>query len=71
MIWRRAATAALVAGIFLPPIYLFAMIEYGAITFPYWDHLASAKQIVEYFDGTLTFPGFVGPVGTRGRWVEE
>jgi len=34
MIGRRAATAALVAGIILPPLDLFTMIEYGAITFP-------------------------------------
>ncbi|WP_022723562.1 hypothetical protein, partial [Rhodopseudomonas sp. B29] len=33
----------------------------GAITLPYWDHMATAKQIIQYFDGTLTFESMVEP----------
>jgi hypothetical protein len=52
---RLAIVTVLVVGILLPPFYLFVMVQYGAREFPYWDHMATAKQIVEYFDGTLTF----------------
>jgi hypothetical protein len=51
----------LVVGITLPPLYLFVMIQYGAITFPYWDHVPTAKYIIQYFDGTLTFKDLVEP----------
>jgi hypothetical protein len=53
--WRSAVVAVLSVGILLPPLYLLVMIQYGALTFPYWDHMATSKQIIEYFDGTLTF----------------
>jgi hypothetical protein len=59
--WHRAALMALVVGIALPPIYLLVMVQYGARLFPYWDHMATAKQIVEYFDGTLTLRSLIEP----------
>ncbi len=51
----RYVSFLLFVGILLPPVYVFVMIQYGAITVPYWDHLATAKQIIQYFDGNLTF----------------
>jgi hypothetical protein len=57
--WRSTAVAALSVGILLPPLYLLAMIQYGALTFPYWDHMATSKQIIHYFDGTLTFQDLI------------
>ena len=59
--WRRAISPVLILGIFLPPLYVFVMIQYGAITLPYWDHMATAKQIVQYFDGTLTLQSLLEP----------
>jgi hypothetical protein len=57
--WRSATVAVLSIGILLPPLYLLVMIQYGALTFPYWDHVATSKQIIQYFDGTLTFQSLV------------
>jgi hypothetical protein len=51
----------LVVGIALPPIYLLVAVQYGARLFPYWDHMATAKQIVQYFDGPLTFGSMIEP----------
>jgi len=42
------------------PIYLFVMIQYSAVTVPFADHLETAKTIVKYFDGNLTFRDLVG-----------
>jgi hypothetical protein len=58
---RSAILAVLSVGILLPPLYLLVMIQYGALTFPYWDHMATSKQIIQYFDGMLTFQGLVEP----------
>ncbi|MEH2487030.1 hypothetical protein [Bradyrhizobium sp. AZCC 2230] len=58
---RSAIIATLKVGIFLPPMYLLLMIQYGAITFPFWDHLETARQVVQYFDGTLTFHSLIEP----------
>lgn len=41
-------------GVSMPPLYLFVMTQYGGIVFPYWDHMPTAKYIIQYFDGTLT-----------------
>jgi hypothetical protein len=59
--WRAAVISLLIVGIALPPLYLLVMIEYGAITFPYWDHVPTAKYIIRYFDGSLTFNDLVEP----------
>jgi hypothetical protein len=59
--WHRAALIALVIGIAFPPIYLLVMVQYGARLFPFWDHMATAKQIIEYFDGTLTLKSMFEP----------
>lgn len=58
---RTAITSILIAGILLPPFYFFVMVQYGAITLPYWDHLATAKQIIEFFDGSLTWQSLIEP----------
>src|SRR5258707_764550 len=48
---RRALRILLVTLIALPPIYLFIMIQHGAITFPFWDHVALINVISKYHDG--------------------
>jgi hypothetical protein len=58
---RRLAIRLLIVGIALPPLYLFVMIQYSAVTLPFMDHLATAKLIVKYFDGNLTFSDLIGP----------
>jgi hypothetical protein len=55
------APSLLIGAASLPPLYLFVMIQYGALTLPYWDHMATAKQIIQYFDGTLTWAGMIEP----------
>src|SRR5258707_764553 len=45
----------------LPPIYLFIMIQHGAITFPFWDHVALINVISKYHDGTLHFADLIAP----------
>jgi hypothetical protein len=57
--WRSAIFAVLIACTLLPVLYLFVMIQYGAITLPYWDHVVTAKYIIKYLDGTLTFHDLV------------
>jgi hypothetical protein len=57
---RQSLICALVVGAALPPIYLFVMIQYSAVTVPFADHLETAKTIVKYFDGNLTFRDLVG-----------
>jgi hypothetical protein len=58
---QSVIAATLVLSIFLPPLYLLVVIQYGAITFPFWDHLETARHIVQYFDGTLTFHNLIEP----------
>ena len=55
------STLLLTIGVMFPPIYVLAMIQYGAITVPYWDHLATAKQIIQFFDGTLSLTSLLEP----------
>jgi hypothetical protein len=45
----------LISIIVLPTIYLLVAIQYGAILYPYWDHLSEVKWFEAYFDGTLRF----------------
>lgn len=59
--WRSTVPAALIVGILLPPLYLLVMIQYGAITYPYWDHLTTAVEITQYFDGKLTLHDLLAP----------
>ena len=65
--WRVAPTKsrlialALLVSTLLPPAYLFVMIQYGAITLPLGDHFATAKLIIKYFDGSLTFRDLLEP----------
>jgi hypothetical protein len=58
---RSACIYVLCLGILAPPLYLFVMIQHGAITFPYEDHLDIATAIIKYFDGTLTFKDLSQP----------
>jgi hypothetical protein len=54
--FRRNLTITLaIVGSVASLLYLFVMIQYGAITFPYWDHLPTATYVIKYFDGNLTF----------------
>lgn len=58
-VWRLPLLFLLAAGVVLPCLYLFVMIQYGAITLPYWDHIVTVKYIVKYLDGTLTFQDMI------------
>jgi hypothetical protein len=51
--YRPLIFCTLAGVISLPPLYLLVMIQYGAVTFPFWDHLTTVVQIEQYFDGTL------------------
>ncbi|MFL6817219.1 MAG: hypothetical protein ACJ8EF_04680 [Bradyrhizobium sp.] len=54
--WRHLA---LVIGIAAPFFYLAGAMKIGAIRFPYWDAIAIAHYIVEYFDGTISLSKLV------------
>jgi hypothetical protein len=38
---------------FAPAAYVFAAIQYSAITVPFWDHVELIKSIAAWYDGTL------------------
>ncbi|WP_316189687.1 hypothetical protein [Bradyrhizobium sp. SZCCHNS1054] len=37
----------------LPVIYFLAMVEWSAVTFPYWDHIRFAEFLISWHDGTF------------------
>lgn len=51
----------LVALVILPAVYLFVLIQYSAIVFPYFDHVTLAYTLASYYDGTLSFSELLGP----------
>ena len=58
---HRPLRILLVGLTVLPPVYLFIMIQLGAITFPFWDHLALIHVIAKYHDGSLHFSDLIAP----------
>jgi hypothetical protein len=55
-----------IAAVVIPFAYMLLMMRIGAIRFPYWDHLNTAKQIIEYFDGSLSWASMLEPQ-SQGR----
>jgi len=51
----RIAEILLSVGVALPAAYAFIAIQYGAIVFPYYDHMIYVKFIAAFRDGTLHF----------------
>jgi hypothetical protein len=47
------------ALIVAPGIYLFVMMQYSAITYPFWDHLELVRFLTKFHDGVLTFSDLV------------
>ncbi len=45
--------------IIAPGIYLFVMMQYSAITYPFWDHLELVRFLTKLHDGALTFGDLV------------
>lgn len=45
----------------VPALYLFFAIQYGSITFPFWDHCELVRFFVKLYDGTLTFQDLWSP----------
>lgn len=38
-----------------PPLYILVVIQYGAITVPFWDHVELIRWIAAWYDGTFHF----------------
>jgi hypothetical protein len=53
---ERLLSVALIVG---PGIYLFVMMQYSAITYPFWDHLELVRFLTKLHDGALTFSDLV------------
>jgi hypothetical protein len=58
---QAVSVPLLLCAIVAPPLFLFAMIQYSAILYPYWDHLTDMVQISQYYDGTLTLKSLLEP----------
>jgi hypothetical protein len=59
--YSKLLKSILIALIFLPPLYLFVMIQYSAITFPFWDHVDLVRFLAAFHDHTLHFSDLVSP----------
>lgn len=53
--------AALLALSLCPPLYLFCVVQYSAITVPFWDHTELIKLIDAYKSGTFTLEQLWAP----------
>ncbi|MBA1158172.1 hypothetical protein [Microvirga mediterraneensis] len=45
----------------LPAVYVFVVIQYSAITLPFWDHTELIRWIAAWHDGTFTFASLLAP----------
>ncbi|MBQ0823535.1 hypothetical protein KBI52_25420 [Microvirga sp. HBU67558] len=45
----------------LPAAYVFVVIQYSAITLPFWDHTELIRWISAWHDGTFTFSSLLAP----------
>lgn len=62
----RLIAGGLIVLICLPAIYGLAVIQYSAITYPYFDHINLIRYLSSYYDGTLSIADlFAGQAQAR------
>ena len=45
----------LIAAVVLPAIYLLVMVQFSAITYPFWDHVELLEDLARFRDGSLSW----------------
>src|SRR4051812_39345813 len=58
---ERLVVAGLVALALLPPLYLFTMVQYSGLTYPFWDENDLLRWISDLYTGHLDVSSLWAP----------